>query len=334
MVGEQEAQVFENVGIILIGRNEGERLRRSIESALNKAQLIVYVDSDSTDGSVEVAQSYGVHVVNLDMSIPFSAARARNEGVAYMKQQASKKIEFIQFIDGDCELAPNWISTAVNFLTDNEDFVVVCGRRREKFPEDSIYNYLTDVEWDTPIGETIACGGDALMRLAAFDKAGGFRNDLIAGEEPELCVRLRENNGKIMRFDAEMTLHDAAITKFSQWWKRSVRAGYAFALGAYIHGSKKEKFRVKQRNRSVFWAGILPVVILLASFLTAPYALLVFVIYPLQVLRISMKSGLERHNYFFGLFMMIAKFSEFKGILMFWRDRFLGKKTAILEYKG
>jgi len=145
----------------------------------------------------------GADVVALDMDLPFTAARARNAGVDALMAMPTPP-DFVQFIDGDCELQPGWIETALAFLQKNPEAAVACGRRRERFPEASVYNRLIDLEWDTPVGQASACGGDALMRADAVQQAGGFNPNLIAGEEPELCVRLRAAGWQIWRLDAEM----------------------------------------------------------------------------------------------------------------------------------
>ena len=220
----------DKVAAVVIGRNEGERLKRCLASLQGLAQL-VYVDSGSTDGSLQAARDAGAEVVELDMTAPFTAARARNAGAALIDAP------FIQFVDGDCEVQPGWINAALTWLADRPEAAVACGRRRERAPEASVYNALADDEWNTPIGEATACGGDALIRTEAFLAAGGYRDDLIAGEEPELCLRLRRLGWSVWRLDEEMTLHDAAMTRFSQWWIRTRRAGHAFAEGAWLHGA-------------------------------------------------------------------------------------------------
>jgi glycosyltransferase involved in cell wall biosynthesis len=205
------------IGLVAIGRNEGERLRRCLESSRRQVERLVYVDSGSTDGSAQLARSLGAEVVDLDMSIPFTAARARNEGRARL-QALVPDLDCVQFVDGDCELVDGWIARAVAHLTAHPQAAVVCGRRRERDPESSVYNHLCDLEWDTPIGLAKACGGDALMRVTALDQVGGYNPDIIAGEEPDLCFRLRERGWEIWRIDGDMTLHDAAMTRFGQWW--------------------------------------------------------------------------------------------------------------------
>jgi GT2 family glycosyltransferase len=199
---------------------------------------VVYVDSGSTDGSRELGSLLGAEVVELDLSRPFNAARARNAGFARLTELAPNA-NYVQFVDGDCEVAPGWLGAAASFLRQRLEVAAVCGRRRERYPERSVYNLLCDLEWDTPVGATKACGGDVLMRATAFHDVGGFREDLIAGEEPELCVRLRSAGWKIWRIDQEMTRHDIALRSFAQWWTRSVRSRFFTLCGspksAYQH---------------------------------------------------------------------------------------------------
>ena len=213
------------VALVVIGRNEGDRLQRCLASLPTDRLLVVYVDSGSTDGSVAFASGQGVEVVELDPSRPFSAARARNEGFARCRK-LQPDLELLMFVDGDCEVVAGWLDRAARELDDRPDLAVVCGRRRESNPERSVYNRLADLEWDTPIGLAPACGGDALFRVTDFVAVGGFDPSAKAGEEPELCRRLRQAGRKIARIDAEMTRHDLNMTRFSEWWRRQFRVGY------------------------------------------------------------------------------------------------------------
>ncbi len=312
------------VAAVLIGRNEGPRLVAALASIPAGVHPVVYVDSGSTDGSVAAAQAAGARVVALDMSLPFTAARARNEGFAAL---APDTPDYVQFIDGDCTLAPDWIDTATRFLDATPAAAVACGRRRERFPEASLWNRLCDAEWDTPIGQARACGGDALMRSAAFRAAGGYNPGLIAGEEPELCVRLRAAGWQIWRLDAEMTLHDAAMTRFGQWWKRSRRAGHAFAEGAALHGAPPERHFVAETRRALIWGAALPLAALAGAWLT-PWALLLVLLLPLQALRLAPRLGLAR-----AAFLTLGKIPEALGVAEYWFRRARGQRTALIEYK-
>lgn len=213
------------VGVVVIGRNEGERLRRCLDSLEGSDAPVVYVDSGSTDGSVELARGRGVEAVQLDPGRPFSAARARNEGFARCLA-TRPDLRYVMFVDGDCEVVEGWLARAAAELDARPELAVVCGRRSELHPERSLYNRLADLEWDTPIGPALACGGDAMMRVDDFRLVGGFDPSARAGEEPELCQRLRQAGRSIARIDAPMTRHDLDMTRFREWWRRQYRVGY------------------------------------------------------------------------------------------------------------
>jgi GT2 family glycosyltransferase len=203
---------------------------------------------------------WGVCVVRLELARPFTAAQARNEGFATLKA-IRPHTKFVQFVDGDRELVDGWIDKALAFIARRKDIAVVYGRRRERHPEASIYNRLCDIEWNTPIGEASACGGDSLVRVEAFEAVGGFRPQIMAGEEPELCVRLRERGWKVWRVDTEMTRHDAAMTRFRQWWVRTVRGGYGFAEVSRLHWNSPFGIWRREIARAVFWSGLAPLAI-------------------------------------------------------------------------
>ncbi|WP_425045864.1 glycosyltransferase [Primorskyibacter sp. S87] len=316
------------VAAVVIGRNEGDRLSACLRS-LTEVRQVIYVDSGSTDGSVERARNSGAEVVELDMSRPFTAARARNAGISVLHDA---EVEFVQMVDGDCELAPGWISAALTSLDADPGLVAVCGRRRERHPEASVYNRLCDREWDTPIGLTNAFGGDAMIRLDALRQAGLYREDLIAGEEPELCVRLRQAGGRIQRLDAEMTRHDANMHQFTQWWRRARRAGHAFAEGAALHGRPPERHWVKETRRAVLWGLALPLVIAIGT-LTTPHFLLLLLAYPVQILRLARREGGDRAAWENAVFTTLAKFPEAQGVLEFHLNHLRGRKRGLIEYQ-
>ncbi|MEE9429063.1 MAG: glycosyltransferase [Paracoccaceae bacterium] len=317
-----------NIGAVIIGRNEGQRLAQALLAAKKQVSTIVYVDSGSTDGSQDLARSHGAEVVDLDLSQPFTAARARNTGLARLTARVQVP-DYVQFIDGDCELQADWIETARAFLNARPKVAVVCGRRRERFPQASIYNRLIDQEWATPVGEALACGGDALMRIDALKEVDGFNGAMIAGEEPELCIRLRAAGWSIWRLDSEMTLHDADIQKLSQWWRRNRRAGHAFAEGAALHGLGSDHHNIRPVKSILFWAFFLPLFTIFAAVLAPPWGGVLFFAWPAQVLRLARRDG----DWASAFFLTMGKFPEMQGIWDYGLHRLQGRRRGLIEYK-
>lgn len=320
------------VGVVAIGRNEGERLRRSLDALPAGVRHVVYVDSASTDDSVEQARRRGIEVLELDLSIPFTAARARNAGLGRLLERWPD-LRFVQFVDGDCVLDPSWLDAALTEMEASPGLAMVCGRRRELHPDASVYNALCDMEWNTPVGDAESCGGDVLARVPALMEVGGYDGRVFAGEEPELCARLRARGWGIRRIDREMTRHDAAMTRFVQWWRRSRRSGQGFAQVGAIH---PDLFR-RERRSSVFWSLALPA----ASFALAPFTaglgLALLLGYPVLWLRILQgrraRGDALRDAAIYASFCVLGKFPTALGIAGYWWGRLRGHGSRLIEYK-
>ena len=333
MSGARPDAAMTGIAIVAIGRNEGERLRSCLLSVIDAAALVVYVDSGSTDDSVAMARSLGAQVVELDMSVPFTAARARNVGWRRVRDIAPD-LALVQFVDGDCAIVAGWLELAQNFLHAHVDVVAVCGRRRERYPERSVYNLLCDLEWDAPIGQAKACGGDAMLRIMALEQVGGYRDSLIAGEEPELCVRLRAEGWHVWRLKAEMTAHDAAMTRASQWWKRSMRTGFTYAEGVYLHGAPPERHCVRESRRAWLWGLGLPVAVVIGALASSPWWLAAMAIYPLQMLRLYVGfPGPAKDRALRAVFLVLGKFAEVAGQCKFLALHWSGRQAHLIEYK-
>jgi GT2 family glycosyltransferase len=334
------------VGVVVIGRNEGERLKRCLRSLIAQgAGPIVYVDSGSSDDSVAFSRSLGVIVVNLDTSIPFTMARGRNAGFEELSRRFPA-LRWVQFVDGDCEVNPGWIARARATIQARPEVAAVCGRRRERHPEASIYNRLADMEWNAPTGEVSECGGDVLFRCPVMLEVGGFNPRMIAGEEPELCVRVRERGYKILRIDAEMTLHDAAMSRFSQWWTRAKRGGHSFAEGMAMHGRGKTRHNVRQTLSALAYGLVLPAVLggalvfaptgigfgpLAAALLLVPaaYGRAAYGAYRQR----RHQGDPPRHAALYAAFCMLGKVPESIGVATYWLNRCRGRFSGLMEYK-
>lgn len=281
-----------NVGIVVIGRNEGERLVACLASLIPAGMPIVYADSNSTDGSAETAERLGVTVVRLDPSRPMNAARGRKEGTNTLVA-LGRSLDYVFYIDGDCILQSGFLERAADFLDRHPRVAAVCGRRFEARPDASFYNRLCDEEWNTPSGRTDACGGDALMRLAAVLEVGGFDEELMASEEPELSARLRAAGWEIWRIDALMTEHDAAIFSFGAYWRRHLRGGVGYFQAWRKTAKLAERINGRTLRSAMFWSGVLPLfAIILALSARSPVLLLLLpIIYGLQIARMAVRQG-------------------------------------------
>jgi glycosyltransferase involved in cell wall biosynthesis len=316
------------IGIVAIGRNEGERLLRCLASVDAPGVPVVYVDSGSTDGSSAAARALGAQVVDLDMARPFTAARARNAGLeAIMARRPD--LEFVQFVDGDCEFERGWLAAATDFLDRRAEVAVVCGRRRERFPEASFYNRICDAEWNTPIGEARACGGDALMRASVILAAGGFDADLPAGEEPELCHRLRRQGWQVWRIDAPMTIHDAAMHRFRQWWLRAVRSGLGYAQAWRATRGRPRPLYRRECLRALAWTGGVVALAVAAALVWGWPALLIAPLaWGMQFLRLASRHGARE-----AALLLLGKWAETIGIATYIRRAVAGRSGGTIFYK-
>lgn len=327
-------------GLVAIGRNEGQRLVRCLASARRDGAPVVYVDSGSTDGSQEAALAAGAVVVGLDPSVPFTAARARNAGWRELVR-LHPDIEFVQFVDGDCELVAGWTNTAAQFLDANPSHAVVFGRRRERNRDASPYNKLCDMEWDMAPGRVSSCGGDAMMRLRALAEVGGYEDALIAGEEPDLCFRLRKRNWDIQCIAAEMTIHDADMHRFSQWWLRSVRWGHVLAEGVARRRTSYPSIRAALS--AVTWAGGLPVLTLVLSMFAGSVPALVVLgawlvgLYAIGCrvfLHARRRGAAAQDARLCAASCVLGKFAQFRGMFGYCLKRLFGRQIRLIEYKG
>ena len=247
-----EAAPLPLVSVVVIGRNEGERLSACLASVQRMRRKgfaceLIYVDSASTDGSPERAAALGAEVIRRH-PLRLSAALARNAG-----WQAAAG-EWVLFLDGDTELDPDFVASALPTFAD-PTVAVVWGHRREKCPEQSVYVRVLDFDWLYPPGDSAFCGGDALMRRSALAEVGGFDSALIAGEEPELCRRLRSRGGRIVHLDLAMTRHDLAIRDFAAYWRRAFRSGHAYAEVAARFAASSDPLWRREARRNLLHAG-------------------------------------------------------------------------------
>lgn len=333
----------EKVGVVVIGRNEGERLVRCLTS-VRAIQRRVYVDSGSTDDSVSLARGSGATVIELEIPPYFTAARARNAGLMQLLTD-NPDLQFVQMVDGDCEVHPRWIESAVEFLSKDRHLALVFGRRRERYPERSIYNALCDHEWDVPVGPASGVGGDALFRVAALREVDFYNAAMIAGEDTELAMRLRKRGWKLYRVDAEMTLHDANITRLGQWWNRTRRSGHAYGEMAFLHPDARDPNWPATVRSILLWGVGLPAAVSITALLALAVDWrwwigvgLLLLACSLNTARIALqqrRSGLSAPVARASAFLlMLGKIPQSLGLIGYHCNRLSGRASRLIEYKA
>jgi GT2 family glycosyltransferase len=324
------------VGIVAIGRNEGERLIRCLDSVVGQGHTVVYVDSHSSDGSVAAARIRGVDVVELDPTQPMHPSLARGAGARRVLELAPD-CEFIQFFDGDCEMEKGWIETALAFMDANPQHGMVLGRRRERFPDASPYNLLADIDWDSPIGPIKYSHGDMFVRVSAYQSCGGWRSDVLFDEDTDFLVRLRGCGWRLERVDAPMSIHDMSMTRLGQWWKRQKRTGGSYAEGFLRYGFTSERLWIKEILSILFWGAVLPLMALLLAIPTHGISLLMLLGYVFLYVKIrqaAARCGMDqRRAHVFALSTTLGKIPGAIGVISNWLRIALKRRRSWIIYK-
>ena len=327
------------LSIVVIGRNEGSRLVECLDSIraatadMGSVELI-YVDSASHDGSPERARTRGARVITVQPVRP-SAAIGRNAG------WRAAGADRVLFLDGDTQLEPGFIESAAAALADPR-VAVVWGHRRESRPEASIYNRAMDLDWIYPPGPADFCGGDALMRREVLEAVGGFSEELIAGEEPEMCQRIRARGLTILHLDRPMTRHDLAIGRFSGYWKRAVRAGYAYAEVSQRLKQTAFPLWTREARRNAVHAAVLLILAVVAPVAAVAVGRAWLAIIPLAavlalMLRSAYKARWKSRDLWtlvcYGVHSHLQQLPIAQGQLAYWWDRWRGRQRFLIEYK-
>ncbi len=327
------------LSIVVIGRNEGKRLAKCLESIGQVREIvireIIYVDSGSTDGSPELASQYGAVVIFVHTERP-TAAMGRNAG------WRRAECDLVLFLDGDTVLHFDFPRAACDALGQDPSVAAVWGHRREIHPEASIFTRVLDLDWVYRPGLTEFCGGDVLLRRKALLETGGFDEGLIAGEEPELCRRMRARGYRILHIDHPMTGHDLQITRFSQYWRRAARAGHAYAEVSERYRQSSDPSWTSERRgnliRGSFWSLSLAAAILASlRFGFLPFALWLALLFLLSI-RSAWKARWKGASlwilFLYGIHSHLQHVPILVGQMQYQFNKRYGRSRKLIEYKA
>jgi glycosyltransferase involved in cell wall biosynthesis len=313
------------LSVVVIGRNEGKRLSACLQSVKemnleNVSSECIYVDSASTDDSVIRAVALGASIIH-NPAATSNAAAARNLG------WKAAKGEIILFLDGDTLLQPDFVKRALPFFED-PSMGVVCGHRREIFPKASIYQYVLDRDWVYPTGEVDACGGDALIRRKALEEVNGYDDELLAGEEPDMCKRMRALHYRIYRIDTLMTLHDLHIHTFRSYWIRCLRTGYAYASVSHRRPFDKNPLWKQESQHNLMKGGAF-----FLGLILLPWTWLPFFLWFIATCGLICVSAFKTKSWSYALYAHFQHIPMFIGQIAYWLDRMRFRKRSLIEYK-
>jgi glycosyltransferase involved in cell wall biosynthesis len=335
------AEKMPALSVVVIGRNEGDRLVACLESVRQLRGVeggieLIYVDSASTDGSPARAAALGATVVPVT-SARQTAALARNSGWAVATAA------HVLFLDGDTIVHPDFARIALDAIAADPTVAAVWGHRRELHPERSLFNRILDLNWMIPPGFTPYCGGDVVMRREILASVQGYDASLIAGEEPELCRRIRAQGFRILHVDAPMTKHDFNMTRIRQYWRRAVRSGHAYAEVSKRFRATDDPLwqgaRVRNLQRGAFWT-LTPLLALSTSIaLCSPFPALAWLaLLALMAARSGWKARWKSSDpstlFLYGLHSHLEQVPILLGQLQFDLDAWRGTRRGLIEYKG
>jgi GT2 family glycosyltransferase len=179
-------------------------------------------------------------------------------------------------------------------------------------------------------------GGIMMVRRSVFEQLRGFNPAVVAGEDSEFGVRVGLAGHGARKLEAPMALHDADMQRFSQWWKRAVRAGHAIGQRAQLHGDGPLRDCAKERRSTWFWGVMLPLAVLLAVPATQGLSLLLLAGYLTLGWRIArFRSSIgdnQREARLYAAFTVLGKYANGLGLLKYQFNRLRGQ-MRIIEYK-
>ncbi len=329
------------LAVVIIGRNEGERLRRCLLSVASMRKPVggiecIYVDTASQDGSPEMAEAVGIPVIRLFPDDP-SAALARNAG------WRAVSAPFVLFLDGDCQIDRDFAVEALARF-ENPQIAIVWGRLREAYPEASLYNRLMDVQWvclrSLPEGPCFYGTGIGIVRRAALEAVDGFDNRMINGQNTDLGRRVQKLGFIVFHVALPMVRHDAEMLRFAHYWRRFFREGHSYArLQDTFRTGNQPLFRFEFSPLGGAFMLFGPFLALLGSLLFGSWIILAIatLILIVLVVRTTMRYRFRAFNLsnaiLFSLHWHIKLIPNFLGHVAYRMDELTGRRRKLMEYR-
>lgn len=221
------------VSVIIPVRNDAKRLGRLLQSVRQQSyppdrREVIVVDNGSQDDSRSVGERQGATVLSFPQ---LYVGALRNRGVAVSNGS------ILAFVDSDHEVPPDWIETAV------AQFAADPGLTLLGFP----YLAPPDGTWVQRTWElhrlhhrgrreaNWLASGNMFARREAFLAVNGFREDLVATEDVDLCIRLRAQKAKIIEDVAVANVHHGEPVSLAHFFRKEFWRGTNNLRGFIAH---------------------------------------------------------------------------------------------------
>jgi glycosyltransferase involved in cell wall biosynthesis len=211
------------ISFIVIGKNEGSKLLTCINSIYKSIELcklssyeIIFVDSNSSDNSIDLVSKFN-EVKIFKLTGKCNAALARNTGAF------ESKGEILFFIDGDMELYPSFLQNVMldgyhllyPFVTGN--LINIVHDSDSRLIEKSLWfenkNGSTD---NTPVAP-----GFFLIERKLWLSVNGMRTKYKSAEDPDFGLRLARSGHLLVRRNEILGIHNTiSYHDDKRFWNR------------------------------------------------------------------------------------------------------------------
>ncbi len=238
---------------------------------------VIVVDNGSKDRSVEIAKKYGVKVL---VKPKVNVSAVRNFGAR------ESTGDVLAFVDSDCLVSENWLASAVPYFKDPA--IGMVGSLCAVHEKDMTW---VGKAWNSCMkkrqlnGETDRLGcGNIIIRKRCFEEINGFNDDLVTGEDDELCHKLREAGYRIYSDPAIKVYHLGEYRTLTQFFRKETWRGYeTFRLFL--------KHKGRMNTKVIIYSGFFLANMLL-FFLLLPGTLILHRGYPALWMPVSLLIGL------------------------------------------
>ena len=223
------------ISFIVIGKNIAHTVDLCFQSVFDFIQTnniseyeVIYVDSDSSDSSVKLAQKYKIKIIIIKGDT--NAAVGRNQGAAH----SSGDILF--FIDGDMEIQPNYYTAA--FIND--------AKLKHPFCTGDLLNKYYDIGYND-LNESNYEFGEPLTDNSYQHTGGGFF--VIEKKYWEILDGMDERFGRNQDLDFYLRMSRIGIP--------ALRYKELFAVHHTVRYFNKDRMQTFLKSKNLLYYGLL-----------------------------------------------------------------------------